>query len=488
MPAYDITDPRLSDPTNPARPVVPTLTGMTTYEHAVEWLDANFAGLVAEHGVPGASVGVLVGDRVATAAAGVTSLGTRVEVDTDTVFQIGSITKIWTTTLVMQLVDDGLLDLDVPVVHYLPELVIGDMAAAEVITTRHLLTHTAGFEGDVFTDTGRGSDAVERYVATLGDLPQLFAPGATFSYNNTGFVVLGRLVEVLRGQPFDEALVERIAAPLGLERVSPSPYEAIRHRAALGHVAGEDGAMKPAPTWALARSNAPAGAMLAMTPTDLLGFVRAHLSGGTAADGTRILSAASVAAMQTREVDLPLLSGMAESWGLGWHLDGSGEDAVVAHDGGTIGQAAFLRAVPARGVAVTVLTNGGDFFGLFEDVVARLVRDLTGVVLPVRPTPPAEPEQVDVGRFLGRYSDTIYDVTVTQDDDGRLWLDRVPKDIIAEIGEQPVRFELVHLEDDSFISVEPFHSIHPVFTFIAAADPTAPAAYVHYGRVVARAD
>ena len=91
-----------------------------------------------------------------------TSLRTKVEVDADTVFQIGSITKIWTTTLVMQLVDDGLLDLDQPLLDHLPELVIGDVEAAKALTTRHLLTHTAGFEGDIFTDTGRGDDALER--------------------------------------------------------------------------------------------------------------------------------------------------------------------------------------------------------------------------------------------------------------------------------------------------------------------------------------
>ena len=236
-------------------------TGLDT----ARWLEDTFADLVAEHGVPGATVAVLAGGQVVTAAGGVTSLRTNVEVDADTVFQIGSITKIWTTTLVMQLVDDGLLDLDQPLLDHLPELVIGDAEAAKVLTTRHLLTHTAGFEGDIFTDTGRGDDALERYVATLGELPQLFAPGDTFSYNNTAFVVLGRLVEVLRGKPFDELLVERIAQPLGLTSVSPSPYEAILHRAATGHVPDEAGAMTPAPTWALARSNAPAGSMLAMT-------------------------------------------------------------------------------------------------------------------------------------------------------------------------------------------------------------------------------
>ena len=137
--------------------------------------------------------------RVATGAGGVTSLQTLVEVDADTVFQVGYITKIWTTTLVMQLVDDGLLDLTQPLLDHLPELVIGDMDAAKALTTRHLLTHTAGFEGDVGQQPG--NDALAKYVDSLAELPQLFAPGFTFSYNNTAFVVLGRLVEVLRGSP-----------------------------------------------------------------------------------------------------------------------------------------------------------------------------------------------------------------------------------------------------------------------------------------------
>ncbi|SFC97949.1 CubicO group peptidase, beta-lactamase class C family [Nocardioides terrae] len=458
---------------------------------AATWLLESFARLVAEHDVPGATVAVLADGRIATATGGVTSLATGVAVDADTVFQIGSITKIWTTTLVLQLVDDGLVDLDEPLLTYLPELVIGDMEAAKVITVRHLLTHTAGFEGDIFTDTGRGEDAIEKYVATLTDLPQLFAPGETFSYNNTGFVVLGRLVEVLRGKPYDEVLLERIAQPLGLARVSPSPYEAILHRAATGHVAGEDGStLTTAPTWALARSNAPAGSMLAMTPTDLLGFVRMHLDGGTAPDGTRVLSAESTEAMQTRQVDLPRLSGMGDAWGLGWELFDTPQGTVVAHDGGTIGQAAFLRVVPEAGVAIAMLTNGGDFFGLFNDVVAKLLADLTGVVLPARPTPPEHPDTVDVSRYLGHYADTIYDIRVTQDADGRVWLDREPKDIIAEIGERPIRFELVHLAEDSLISVEAFHGIHVVFAFIGDTngDGTGKAKYVHYGRVVSRVD
>src|SRR4051812_15298954 len=183
---------------------------MMSPEMVQSWLDEHFARIVKERAVPGASVAVLAQGQVLTAAGGVLSTATGVEVTTDAVFQIGSITKLWTSALVMQLVDDGLVDLDAPLRTYLPEFAVADPAASAAITTRQLLCHVAGFEGDIFTDTGRGDDAIEKYIASIHGIPQLFAPGEVFSYNNTGFVVLGRLVEVLRGKPFDEVLVERL--------------------------------------------------------------------------------------------------------------------------------------------------------------------------------------------------------------------------------------------------------------------------------------
>ncbi|NAS26265.1 serine hydrolase [Herbidospora sp. NEAU-GS84] len=446
---------------------------MTTPER---WLDEHLARILAERGVPGASVAVLTEGRVVTAAAGVLSTATGVEATPDAVFQIGSITKLWTSALVLQLVDDGLVDLDAPVRGYLPGFQTGDPA----ITVRQLLCHVAGFEGDVFTDTGRGDDAVERYVAAIRDIPQLFPPGEVFSYNNAGFVVLGRLVEVMRGEPFDRVLVDRLAAPLGLTHVAPSPYEAILHRAAVGHLPGEGGGPVPTPTWALARSNAPAGSMLAMTARDLVGFAAMHL-----ADGAGLLKPGTVAAMWRPQVRLPRLGTMPGAWGLGWELEEWDGRAVVGHDGGTIGQAAFLRIVPDRNVAVALLTNGGDVLGAYADVVGHLLKELAGVTLPDRPTPPAEPEPIDPAPYLGRYSDTIYDITVSQDAEGVIWLDRVPKDVIAEIGEKPLRTRLVHLEGDSLIAVEPIRGVHPVFAFVGR-DESGLAKHIHYGRAVSR--
>lgn len=174
--------------------------------------------LARAHRVPGAALGVLrVGpdgaDELVQASHGVLSTNTGVDVTDDSLFQIGSITKVWTTTVVMQLVDEGLLDLDAPIVDVLPELRLADPQVARQVTMRHLLTHTSGIDGDVFTDTGRGDDCLERYVDQLAGVAQNHPLAATFSYCNSGFVLIGRVIEKLTGKTWDLAMRERLFTP-----------------------------------------------------------------------------------------------------------------------------------------------------------------------------------------------------------------------------------------------------------------------------------
>jgi len=462
---------------------------MRTIHDIASFLHADFARLVAERGVPGAAVAVLKDGEVIDHAAGLLSTTTKVEATTDSLFQIGSVTKVWTATLVMQLVDDGLLDLDAPIRQYLPEFRVADEASAAAITTRQLLSHQAGFEGDIFTDTGRGDDAIAKYVEGLSELPQVFAPGELFAYNNAGFSVLGRLIEVLRDTTWEAALVEHLVKPLGLTHVAPSAYEAILHRAAVGHVGpGEDGVQIPAPVWALAKSNEPAGSMLAMRPRDLVAFAQMHLAGGVAADGTRVLSEDSVRAMQDRQVELPVLTGMGEAWGLGWEILVGGENPVIGHDGGTIGQSAFLRAVPEAGLVVALLTNGGDVIGLFDDIVKKIVTDAAGVELHGFPKPPAEPVAVDAAPYVGSFSNSTFDMVVSVDDEGRIWLDSTPKGIVLEMGQEPEHVELVGLGPDSLIAVQPtMKEMHVVYAFLGD-DGAGRRKYLHYGRAIGRTD
>ena len=458
---------------------------MTDLISTKSWLDRELPDLLTKHDVPGAAWAVLLDGEVVDGAAGLLSRTTEVEATPDSVFQIGSITKLWTSTLVMQLVDEGLVDLDLPIRTYLPEFRLASESAAAVITTRQLLNHTAGFEGDIFTDTGVGDDCLEKYIALLADVPQLFEPGEQFSYNNAGFCVLGRLVEVLRGTTFDAALREHVITPLGLTHTATGPYEAIMFRAAVGHLETESG-YQPAPMWAMARSNAPAGSMLAMRPRDLVTFAQMHLSDGRAADGTQVLAPGTSAAMQARAVDVPYTGIMGSSWGLGFERFDVAEGDIVGHDGSTIGQNAFLRTVPGTGLAVALLVNGGDVISLYHEVVGRIVDELSDTQLPALPVPPAAPESIDASRYVGTYSADVMDLIVSQDDDRRIWIDVVPKGMFADMGEKPEKQELVHLGHDSLIPLKGEHGMHMPHTFLGD-DGAGHAQYLFIGRAVRRA-
>lgn len=308
-------------------------------EEVGTWLRRRLPDLLVESQVPGAAVAVQAGDEWVESAAGVLSTATGVDATVDSLFQIGSITKVMTATLVMQLADEGRLDLDAPVRAVLPEFRIADEEAARGITTRHLLSHVAGFEGDIFADTGKGDDCLEKYLGVLRDVPQLFEPGAMFSYNNAGYCVLGRIVEVLREEPFDVCARRHLFTPLGMSHTASDPYEAIVHRTAVGHIETVPGApLEPTPVWALARSNAPAGSMLAMRARDLLAFAQMHLAGGRGPDGVTVLGPETVQAMQRPQVTLPDID-----QGAAWGSAGSSSTCRAARSSDTTGTPSVSR-------------------------------------------------------------------------------------------------------------------------------------------------
>ncbi|MBY8343406.1 beta-lactamase family protein [Streptomyces spinosirectus] len=455
---------------------------MTKLDRIRAWWEEQLPALLDEYEVPGAAVAVDLGGEVADHGAGVLSLSTGVEANAETLFQIGSITKVWTATLVMQLVDEGLVELDAPIRGRLPEFRIADESAAAAITVRQLLNHTAGFEGDIFTDTGKDDDCVEKYVAGLGDVPQLFAPGELFSYNNAGYCVLGRLVEVVRGKPYGACLRDHLFTPLGLTHAAHGADEAILYRAAVGHLPPSPGEpLQPAPVWNIAPSNSPAGSLLAMRPRDLLAFARMHLNDGTADNGNVVLSEATAKAMREREVELPRLGVMGDAWGLGWEIFDGEDTGLIGHDGSTIGQSAFMRLVPEHDLAIALLTNGGNTLGLYHAVVGHLLRELADVDLPAMPVPPADPQPVDAGRFLGTYSSRMFDNTVTQDDDRRVWVTCVPKGLAADMGMETTTVELVAFDGDTLIAKEEEHGFHQPYAFVGRT-PDGPAQFLHTGR------
>jgi len=364
---------------------------------------------VSTESLPGLTLGILSDDEVHVFASGVLNIATEVHVTPDSVFQIGSVTKAYTATLLLMLVDDGLLELDTPLVSMIPELAWGDASAREMVTVRHLLTHTSGIDGDHFLDLGRGEDVLERYVATCGDLAQVFAPGAAWSYSNTGFAIAGRLIEKLTGLTYDQALAERVLRPLGMTRSCTLPEEALRHRAAFGHVAGADG-LELAPVVATPRTMGSAGGVAA-SAADVLALARLYLDGGVDRNGRRLLTEAAISNAFTPQVPVPDPS-LADDWGLGFMLRTWDGARVVGHDGGTVGQGASLRILPDHGVAVVVLGNGPGLGTAMDELVRSAVEELCGIQ-PPPPLAPSTDASEDRHEWAGVYERVNMRITVS---------------------------------------------------------------------------
>ena len=367
-------------------------------------LHAFLRASIEKHGVPGAALGLLQDGVTTVAAAGVLNLGTGVPVTRDSMFQIGSITKVFTATLIMKLVEEGRLQLDRPIVHYLPEFALASALDAQSITTRHLLSHTSGIPGDFFEDTGRGEHALAEYVRRCGALQAIHPAGQAFSYCNAGYVVAGRLIEVLSGQSWDRVMRDCLFTPLGMRHAATLPEELVGKLAAIGHARGGDGHLRPLPNaYAIPFSLAPAGATPTMSASDLLLFAQMHMRGGVSQHGSRVLSGQSINAMQAPLAAIPDgARSYFENWGLGWSLRRGDGYALIGHDGNTDGQRAFLRVLPEKSIALAVLTNGGAGIDLareaIDEVFAKAAR-----LQPVHRFAEDRHGARDLERFAGRY-------------------------------------------------------------------------------------
>lgn len=449
-------------------------------------LSDRLRSLSVEHDVPGAALAVLHEGRLTEAVHGVLSRSTRVRVTPDSVFQIGSVTKILTATLVMQLVDEGLLELDAPIVSYLPDFRTKNAALSGLITARHLLLHTAGFEGDVFVDTGCGVDALELLMPALREAEQFSRPGKLYSYSNAGYCVLGRLVEVLLGSEFDRVLHDRIARPLGLHRFACDAEEAILFRAASGHLRPTPGAKpRTVKTWSLMRSGAPAGTRLSMSAADLVRFASAHLPPG--GHGLRrVLSEESVASMQHPHLDVAGLLQPIVARGFGWGHFPAANGPVLGHAGATLGQYSFLRLVPGHDLAIALLTNGGDAGLAAQSLLGELLVELAGVTVDARtPTPLRTQPLTAPGRYEGCYEASLFSITVSTDAQGRLWGEHRPGPVALSVGDQAERYELHSVDEDRFVRLTAAGEGTDPHVFLGR-DRHDRADFLHTGRVLRR--
>jgi CubicO group peptidase (beta-lactamase class C family) len=311
---------------------------------AITQLNNQINSEMARLHIPGVAVGVILGDETYTAGFGVTSLDNPLAVTADTLFQIGSITKTITALAAMRLVEADKLDLDVPLRNYLPELHMADEGVAERVTLRHIFTHTGGWLGDYFDDFGAGEDALAKIVTQMAKLPQDTPLGEIWSYNNAGFYLAGRVLELVTGKAYEVAVKELVLNPIGMMDSFFFPADLMTRRFAVGHEAvypPEERPPRILTPWALARTSNPLGG-LASTINDLLRYARVQMSAGLAETGERLLSPELFSQMHTPTVT----AANGEFMGIAWFIRQADGVQLIRHGGATNGQMAILTIAP----------------------------------------------------------------------------------------------------------------------------------------------
>lgn len=341
--------------------------------------------------------------------------GTAEPVTAATAFAYGSVTKAFTATVVGQLVSEGELDLDDPVGEYLAEF---DGAADEsmsAITLRHLLSHTAGLVADHELDNVEES-SLARYSSSVAATAPLHEPGVCFSYSNSGYNILGRVVESVTDMKWQEAVDHLLLRPLGIEPSFLAGGNSAARESATCHVVRPgQGTAQPVGLF-LPHSWAPAGG-LAGSAGDLLAFARLHL--GTHPAAGELLDADLRTAMHTR-VPAAEAFGMADGWGLGLAHYSSPEGDWLGHDGTVDGGTAHVRFHRPTGTAVALTTNSTAGTLMWADVVDEL-RALGVPVGDYRPHVPAAaaagtPSAGTPGNLLGEYRNGDTRFSVRRDD------------------------------------------------------------------------
>ncbi|WP_084701595.1 serine hydrolase domain-containing protein [Streptacidiphilus anmyonensis] len=398
-------------PASAARAAVPraTGTGDRAFRSLLRELDAKIEAAMRAYAIPGAAVGLLLGDRTYVRGYGVTNVDHPTPVDADTLFRVGSTTKTFTGTALMRLVERGRIDLDAPVRRYLPEFAVADRSASRRVTVRQLLNHSAGWLGDDYQDFGRGDEAVARYVDSMTRLPQLTAAGRTFAYNNAGLCVAGRILEVATGRTYEAAVRSLLLDPLGLRHSSFFTDEIIGRNIAAPHNVVDGRAVVEPSFWPQPRSLAPTGGLVSSV-RDQLDWARFHLGDGTAPDGTRLLSRASLERMRSHPGPGGTIVVELDGMGVTWMLRPTAQGPRIVQHGGTWpGQVSGFLMVPRRGFALTLLTNSVTGSRLRDELFTddwALRRFAQVGNLPAEPRPLSARESAPYeGRYLSRRID-----------------------------------------------------------------------------------
>ena len=316
-------------------------------------LDTWVATTVAQRGRPGLSLGVVLGDRVILSKGyGYADVARKVPASPQTLYRVASITKTFTAVAILQLRDAGKLQLDDPIRRHLSDVRIrAHTADASDITIRELLTHSSGLLRDV-PGTMWSEPVFPAPAALKEELGQTYSSEVAWKYSNTGFALLGEIVSVVSGEPWERYVQRHILDPLGMASTRPMP-RADEPGLAVGYGrSAPGGALVKAPAFGDAGAIRSA-ANLASNVDDLAKYLVFHMASDTSE------SSAVLSGRTRRDMQRPhwLLADWQNAWGLGFRVRRVGDCVQVSHSGSVPGYRTQVEFVPALRLGVVVLTN-----------------------------------------------------------------------------------------------------------------------------------
>ncbi|KQR24865.1 serine hydrolase [Deinococcus sp. Leaf326] len=397
------------------------LTTPATHTDLAERFEHEARRLLEEFRIPGVTLGLLTPDGDHIVNLGVTSLENPLPITADTIFQIGSNTKTLTSLTISVLEAQGKLSRDDLVRTYLPDFRLSDESVAAELTILDTLTHQGGFQGDLFEDTGDGDDALAKVLDLLAEAPQVVPLRGHWSYNNAGFYVAGRVIEVVTGLTWEAAVTELVLKPLGMTKTLFFPNEIMTHRFAAGHNKIEEEFVVQRP-WQMVRSAGPAGSTCSSTANDMARYAHYIMSGtvptvqtdtDTGETTTEVGAASGVTSLATldrsrlwapvRPIGIALngFPGDQGQIGQSWFIDQYDAAVILSHGGTTMGHQSDFWLSPDRKVAFIAMTNASNGHAYNRRLSEWVKREVLGLTAP--DIADHQPSEAELQELAGTY-------------------------------------------------------------------------------------
>ncbi len=384
---------------------------------AVTLLDLWIQEQIAYQQIPGLSVGVVYDQEVIWSKGyGVEDLESQDPVTPATLFRLGSVTKLFTATAILQLRDQGKLRLDDPVAQHLPWFELqSSFEDAPEITLRHLLTHTAGLPREAAFPywTTHEFPTSEEINAALRTQSAIYPPDKTYKYSNLGMALLGEVVVAVSGQTYADYIEQHIFEPLGMTRSAVVPADEDRLQMATAYMRRQPDGDREVMEYYETRGMAPS-ANIVSSVDDLARFAALHLRAAPESGDGEVVKASTLHEMQRPHW---VYSSWSGGRGLGFGISRRNDKTLVSHGGWIGGNRTHLLLAPADDLAIIAMVNADDAVPYLFSFQAL---DLVGAAIAESTAPPAVEKRIDPAwqRYLGVYTDPWgweYQVIILED-------------------------------------------------------------------------